>query len=398
MYELNSTLMQGKTTPPPQGSPPLITVGIDASRNRSGGAVAHLRGLVGSGNPRSHGIVHVHLWGHDSLLDQIDARSWLTLHRVSETRGSIHQQLWWQYARLPELARGLNVDVLFNSDAGSVCPFQEAATLSQDMLSFEPGEIQRYPWSSRARVRLEILKFVQLRRLKQSKLAVFLSEHARAVISKHSSLQRTVIIPHGIDPVFRAVSLTRRPWPQQGAIRCLYVSNAAPYKHQWHVVEAVARLRQTSIHDVRLRLVGGGRGASHERLLKSVDRFDPQREFVELVDFSPHELIPNELAAADLFIFASSCENLPITLLEAMASGIAICSSDRGPMPEVLGPDAAYFDPEAPETIASALRSMIEEPIRRETLRASSLARSECYTWEACAEKTWAALATIAQG
>jgi glycosyltransferase involved in cell wall biosynthesis len=266
------------------------------------------------------------------------------------------------------------------------------------MLSFEPGEIQRYPWSSRARLRLEILKFVQLRRLKRSKLAVFLSEHARTVIGRYTELQRTVIIPHGIDPAFRAVSLNRRPWPIEGPIRCLYVSNAAPYKHQWHVVEAVARLRQTSTHDIRLRLVGGGRGPSLERLLKAVDQFDPHHKFVELIDFAPHASIPNELATADLFLFASSCENLPITLLEAMASGIAICSSDRGPMPEVLGPDADYFDPEAPAKIADGLRTMIEDPVRREALRASSLVRSASYTWEACAEKTWAALATIARG
>ncbi len=376
----------------------MLTVGIDASRNRSGGAVAHLRGLIDAGNPRIHGIGHVHLWGHDGLIDQIDTQPWLSLHRVSETRGPIHRQLWWQFSRLPALARDLKVDVLFNSDAGSVCPFPNAATLSQDMLSFEPGEIQRYPWSSRARLRLEILKFVQLRRLKRSKLAVFLSEHARTVIGRYTELQRTVIIPHGIDPAFRAVSLNRRPWPIEGPIRCLYVSNAAPYKHQWHVVEAVARLRQTSTHDIRLRLVGGGRGPSLERLLKAVDQFDPHHKFVELIDFAPHASIPNELATADLFLFASSCENLPITLLEAMASGIAICSSDRGPMPEVLGPDADYFDPEAPAKIADGLRTMIEDPVRREALRASSLVRSASYTWEACAEKTWAALATIARG
>lgn len=398
MTELNQTIKWGKTTPPPQGSPQLITVGIDASRNRSGGAIAHIRGLLGSGNPRSHGIGHVHLWGHDSLIDQIDAQSWLSLHRVVETRGPVLQQLWWQYARLPVLARGLNVDVLFNSDAGSVCPFQNSATLSQDMLSFEPGEMQRYPWSSRARLRLEMLKFVQLRRLKHSNLSIFLSEYARTVIGRYSELTNSVVISHGIDPAFHAISMNRRLWPENGPIRCLYVSNAAPYKHQWHVVEAVARLRKTSAHDVRLRLVGGGRGPSLQRLLKAVQVFDPEHKFVELVDFVPHESIPHELSGADLFVFASSCENLPITLLEAMASGVAICSSNRGPMPEVLGEDAAYFDPEDPSTIVDSLRSVIEDQVLRDSIRSSALMRSASFTWEACAEKTWHALAAIIRG
>ncbi|NBQ67471.1 MAG: glycosyltransferase [Nitrosomonadaceae bacterium] len=379
------------------GCSPLI-VGIDASRNRSGGAIAHLRGLIEAGNPQIHGISNVHLWAHDDLIDRIGERTWLTLHRVAETRGPIYRQLWWQYAQLPALARALKIDVLFNSDAGSVCSFPCTATLSQDMLSFEPGEMQRYSWTSLARLRLEILKFVQLRRLKRSTLAIFLSEHARTVIGRYIQLPHAVTIPHGIDPAFRAVVQTRRHWPLKGPIMCLYISNTAPYKHQWNVVEAVARLRHTSAHDIRLRLVGGGRGSSHGRLLRAIEQFDPHGEFVELVDFAPHDTIPSELAEADIFIFASSCENLPITLLEAMASGIAICSSDRGPMPEVLGPEAIYFDPEAPTTITEAIRSMIEDPIRRETSRAASLERSASYTWETCAEKTWAALALIARG
>lgn len=376
----------------------MLTVGIDASRSRSGGAVAHVRGLIEGGDPISHGIGKVHLWAHDSLLECIVPRPWLSLHVVPETREPIYRQLWWQYSRLPMLARALGINVLFNTDAGSVCPFPVSATLSQDMLSYEPGEMQRYPWGSRARLRLEILKFVQLQRLKRSTLSIFLSNHARSVIGKATFLPYAEVIPHGVDDAFRLVSRNRRSWPERGPIKCLYVSNAAPYKHQWHVIEAVAQLRQISTHDIRLRLVGGGQGRSNDRLTKAADRFDPHRDFVELIDFAPHETIPAELAAADLFVFASSCENLPITLLEAMASGIAICSSDRGPMPEVLGLEAAYFDPEVPATIADAMRSMIEDPARREVFGAASQARSAGYTWEACAEKTWAALAKIAKG
>ena len=37
-----------------------------------------------------------------------------------------------------------------------------------------------------------------------------------------------------------------------------------------------------------------------------------------------------------IYLSLHHCENLPITLLEAMASGVVICSSNRGPMPEVL--------------------------------------------------------------
>ena len=46
--------------------------------------------------------------------------------------------------------------------------------------------------------------------------------------------------------------------------------------------------------------------------------------------------MPEYLSKSNIFIFASSCENMPITLIEGMASGLPIACSDRGPMPEVL--------------------------------------------------------------
>ena len=41
-----------------------LVVGIDASRNRSGGAKAHLLGIIKDSNPRAHGIEEVHVWSY----------------------------------------------------------------------------------------------------------------------------------------------------------------------------------------------------------------------------------------------------------------------------------------------------------------------------------------------
>src|SRR5690606_24895104 len=127
-------------------------------------------------------------------------------------------------------------------------------------------------------------------------------------------------------------------------------SNAAPYKHQWHVVEAIAKARAQGA-DLSLFLVGGGKGAAQQRLEDAIKRHDPKGEFVKQVEFLEHAKIPAVIAEADVFVFASSCENLPITLLEGMAAGLPIACSDRGPMPEVLQDGGAYFDPEDPEAI-----------------------------------------------
>jgi glycosyltransferase involved in cell wall biosynthesis len=115
------------------------------------------------------------------------------------------------------------------------------------------------------------------------------------------------------------------------------------------------------------------------------------------MNFVPHDELPPLLAEADLFIFASSCENLPVTLLEAMASGLPIACSDRGPMPEVLQDGGVYFDPENADLIAAA----VERLITNETLRVSVAKRaktlSEKYSWSRCASETWNFLRKVAE-
>ena len=48
-----------------------LTLAIDASRNRSGGAQAHLIGILGRGDPTPYGIRKVHLWSYRKLLDAL---------------------------------------------------------------------------------------------------------------------------------------------------------------------------------------------------------------------------------------------------------------------------------------------------------------------------------------
>jgi glycosyltransferase involved in cell wall biosynthesis len=112
-------------------------------------------------------------------------------------------------------------------------------------------------------------------------------------------------------------------------------------------------------------------------------------EFVRVLEFVPPEELPELLACADVFVFASSCENMPNTLLEAMACGLPIACSDRGPMPEILQDGGVYFDPEDEISIAAALRSLATDPALRQRLAKRSAELASAYSWRRCALETW---------
>jgi glycosyltransferase involved in cell wall biosynthesis len=366
-----------------------LVVGIDASRNRSGGAKAHLIGIMTQGDPLKHGIREIHLWAYRSLLDSIPDHPWLIKHSPSELEQSLFKQIWWQRFRFSTELRKAGCAIVLNTDAGTVSTFRPSVTMSRDMLSYEPGEIERFGFS-KARLRLILLRFMQNRSLRNCDGAIFLTHYAATVIQKSSgSLRSVTYIPHGVGSNFKQTEQSQ-PWPLDGKreIRCLYVSNTAMYKHQWVVVRAIERLRKRG-YNLTLTLVGGGSGRAQRLLNAQVIVSDPEREFVRQLDFVPQKELPEYLAISDLFIFASSCENMPNTLVEAMAVGLPIVCSNRGPMPEVLKDGGVYFDPEDEDSISSAIEQIIHGSDLRQAISQRAKTLSDQYSWSRCADETW---------
>ena len=92
-------------------------------------------------------------------------------------------QLLWQRFKLSRSLTKSSCDIVLNLDAGTVNTYSPAVTMSRDMLSYEPGEMQRYkyslPW-----LRLLIIKYVQAWALKRASSVVFLTRYASEVIQK----------------------------------------------------------------------------------------------------------------------------------------------------------------------------------------------------------------------
>jgi len=110
----------------------------------------------------------------------------------------------------------------------------------------------------------------------------------------------------------------------------------------------------------------------------------------------PFSALHGEYQAADGFIFASSCENLPNILIEAMTAGLPIACSKRGPMPEVLGGAGVYFDPLQADGIAQAMRELVNSADLRGRLAAQAKELSLEYSWHRCAKDTFSFIAAVA--
>lgn len=366
-----------------------IKIGIDASRNRSGGAKAHVIGILSEGNPEAYGIVEVHIWAFKSLLDSVPDKPWIVKHNPEELERSLITQIFWQRFKLKKEAIRHDIDILFATDASTFSSFSPMVVMSQDLIQYEPGIMKIYGWGM-SRLRNFMKLVIQNKALRQAKGVIFLTKYSMNTVKVITGdIKSTVVIPHGVGKSFKdEIHHPKENLTNQKTIKCIYVSNTEMYKHQWNVVKSIVTLRRKNI-PIELVLAGGGSGASRMLLDDEIRKSDPKNEFVKILEFVTPTEMPKLLSNSDISIFASSCENLPVTLLESMAVGLPIASSNKGPMPEVLKEGGVYFNPMDPDSIASAVEILIKDDATRlfSAKKAKELASE--YSWESCSNKTW---------
>ncbi len=373
-----------------------MKIAIDASRNRSGGTIAHLQGIFDSLPEKYKNTIEVHIWSHQHCLDKLNNYPWLHKHSSRYLEKSIFHQFFWQKFILTRKIKEKNCKILFKATASSVCTFKPCITLSQDMLPFEPGEIERFGFSL-ARLRLMLLQKLYISTLRSSDAVIFLTEYAAKMIQKKTGkINCYQIIPHGVPSFFFNKNKHNIPnkIDKTKKIRVIYVSEISPYKHQISVSKAISSLNKLG-YKIELKLFGGGKGRYLNKFLLEKKIMESKSKFIQMNPFISQELLPRAISDSDIFLFASSCENLPITLLEGMATGKPIASSDRGPMPEVLSDGGFYFDPEKPSSIQQSLINIIEDPELADKRSKISLKRSKQYNWQNSSLKTFELLENI---
>lgn len=374
-----------------------MILGIDAFNIRAGGGVTHLAELLAAADPARHGFSRVIVWTPTATRNRLPVRPWLDCPAVPALDGSLFHRARWhrRSSRQAQLAAGC--DIVFAPGGIASGGFKPTVTMSQNLLPFAPREALRYGLSAMT-AKLFLIRLAQLQSFRKAQGIVFLSRFAAQTILPllRGYHPETAIVPHGVNDVFR-----HAPRPQVAAFspdrpcRILYVSIVSPYKHHWHVVDAVASLRRQG-YPVHLDLIGPP-DRSAARLEAAMRSADPTGSFVTWHGAVPYDALATRYAQADIGLFASSCENMPNILLEGMAAGLPMACSDRGPMPEVLGDSGVYFDPEQTASIAAAIQRLFSDGDLRQTMAQGAYQRAQGYTWARCAHETFEFLARTAR-
>jgi len=208
--------------------------------------------------------------------------------------------------------------------------------------------------------------------------------------------------------VYNGVDVGDPPPSRAGrdTVTLLHVGRISPEKGHHDLVAALNRV----IHErpeVRLVLVGEESvipidwavAISPDPVIRGLERFygssylaQVERamspELAERTTFTGrigHRETAQHYAAADIFVFPSYFEAMPVPPIEAMAAGLPVITAPAGGAKESVraGETGVFVERGDPEALARAIVELVEDPERRARLGAAGRARAvECFSWE----------------
>jgi glycosyltransferase involved in cell wall biosynthesis len=165
----------------------------------------------------------------------------------------------------------------------------------------------------------------------------------------------------------------------------LFVSSLWPYKNCDGLLRAWA-LARGDLGDRQLAVVGAGRDEKYLASLRSLAAELGIASDVIFVGGVPLEETVSFYRAADVFVYPSLNETFGLPILEAMACGCPVVTSDTSAMPETAGGAAVLSDPKDPASIAKAILEAAGPG--RDRLRELGLQRAGQFTWAVTAAST----------
>ena len=208
-----------------------------------------------------------------------------------------------------------------------------------------------------------------------------------AIIAVSEFTRQQVIACLGVNPTHvHVVHHGIRQLPHREVKREKVILNVGAIQRRKNIARLVEAF-ETVASEWRLVLAGSN-GFGSEEILSRIRR-SPASGRINVLGYVSATELAAWYARASIFAFPSLGEGFGMPILEAMAAGIPVLTSDRSALPEVAGGAALLVDPEDAEGIGQSLRDLTQNQDLRRSLIERGSARVREFTREKAVEQTW---------
>jgi glycosyltransferase involved in cell wall biosynthesis len=312
---------------------------------------------------------------------------------VQEVAIPARSVLTWDQMAVPHAVRRYGIDLLYNPKysipLAASCP---AVWVCHGL------DWYVMPWASRRIDRLSH-RFLVPRYASRAAAIIAVSEVTRRHVLEYLPVapERVITVYSGVDDVFR------RP-PDQSRLRqirekyslparfLLYAGAIYPPKNFTRLVRAYAAVGPE--RGVPLVVAGGENRFLSEQELKEPEALGIA-EWVRWPGWVEQEDLAGFYALAEALLLPSLFESCGLPVLEAMAAGCPVVTTDRYGTKELAEGAAILVDPESVESIAAGIRQVMDDDQSRAKLIPAGRQRSSAFQWSRCASETLSVLEQV---
>jgi glycosyltransferase involved in cell wall biosynthesis len=309
--------------------------------------------------------------------------------RLRYTRWPTHRPLvriLWEQLVQPMALRQAGIDLLhamaFAGPLATPCPF--VVTIYD--LSF-----LHYPDAFRSWNRWYLSRFTALS-ARRARRVIAISESTKRDVVKMLGVpsDSVDVVYCGVDEIFHPLSpveVTRfrreRALPDRFI---LFLGTLEPRKNVQMLIRAYAQWRKAEPAIPKL-VVAGGKGWYYDQIFAEVERLGLTGEVI-FPGYVAQEELPLWYNSADLFVYPSRFEGFGLPVLEAMACGTPVVTTNAASLPEVAGGAAWLVSPDDEAQLIEAMRRALCDQTLREEMTTKGRAHATTFTWDRTARQT----------
>jgi glycosyltransferase involved in cell wall biosynthesis len=292
----------------------------------------------------------------------------------NQSKKDILKYSWKAYKFCRKLKKSNDYD-LTHAFFGIPCGFIAMLLRSPYIVSLRGSDV---PFYSEKYKYLDMLVFRWLSKIiwRKARKVVANSSDLRDLAYKTYSKKEIEVIPNGVD--IEEFKPRQKPQKYQKTVNILSTSRLTARKGVGHLLQAFKELTRKN-RNIKLILVGEGGEEAKFRQFTQENNLQEKVLFQGLVS---HDKIAKEYNKADVFVLPSFNEGMSNSLLEALASGLAIVSTDTGGAKDLIGKENGFIvEKGSPKSIKKALEDIIKNPEKLERMKGVSRQKALELSW-----------------
>ncbi|MGB7340216.1 MAG: glycosyltransferase family 1 protein [Phototrophicaceae bacterium] len=162
------------------------------------------------------------------------------------------------------------------------------------------------------------------------------------------------------------------------------IGTIQPRKNFSRVIHALKRLRDRG-YDLHL-VIAGGKGWLEDEMYQTIEALN-MRDLVHLIGFVDDEDVAGLYSGAECVVFPSLYEGFGFPVIEGMACGTPVITSNVSSLPEVAGDAAIMVDPYDIDAITDAIQRVLDDNTLRDRMIQAGFEQASKFTWEKSARQ-----------